>query len=136
MYTKPCHSPSGRVPMNDNALQAALDRLYAAMLAHDLPALDALLTDDAIYVHSTGVVEGKAEFLAGVRDGLYEYERVVPLDQRILHAAGQAVVYTVLDFQGGPRGQPRSPVKLITTLVWLRQDAGWRMAIRHATRLS
>ena len=51
------------------------DALYAAMIALDYAALDDLLSSDLSYVHSTGVVESKAAYLAALRQGLYEYAR-------------------------------------------------------------
>jgi ketosteroid isomerase-like protein len=116
-------------------LEDTVRELYSAMLAHDIPALDRLLTEDTVYVHSTGLAETKTQFLDGVRNGLYEYKRVRPVSERIEQSGDMAFVYAVLDFMGGPRGQAHSPVTLITTLVWVRRDGGWRMAVRQATRV-
>jgi ketosteroid isomerase-like protein len=116
-------------------IEGAVAELYRAMLAHDLPALEALLAGDAVYVHSTGLAETKDEFLAGVRDGLYEYERVAPESQRIVASGDMAMVYSVLDFVGGARARPHPPTRLITTLVWTRQAGGWQMVVRQATRI-
>lgn len=121
--------------MSAETIHSALAALYGAMLAQDIPALDSLLTDDAVYVHSTGLAETKAQFLDGVRDGLYEYEQVQPITEWITASGDIAVVYTALAFRGGPRGQPHPPVRLVTTLVWQCQDGHWRMAIRQVTRI-
>jgi hypothetical protein len=43
------------------------------MLAFDYAALDEILSDDVRYIHSTGVVETKAAYFHGMRQGLYEY---------------------------------------------------------------
>lgn len=116
-------------------IAGSVQALYRAMLAHDIAALDALLAEDCVYVHSTGVVETKAEFLAGVRDGLYEYEHVRPATERVSAGTDMAVVFGILDFRGGPRGAAHWPVQLITTLVWARGTGGWRLTHRHATRI-
>lgn len=108
--------------------------LYRAMLAHDLVALDALLHDDCLYIHSPGFGETKAAFLDGVRDGTYVYERVRPMEERIAEDGDLAVVYTTLDFMGGARGVPHPPVTLLTTLVWRRSAGAWRLWLRQATR--
>ena len=121
--------------MPNHTLEAAVGALYRAMLAHDIAGLDALLAAECRYVHSTGVVESKAEFLAGVRDGLYEYERVQPNAPQITVDGALAVLFDVIDFRGGPRGVAHPPVQLITTLVWARGDDGWRLTHRHATRI-
>lgn len=114
--------------------EAATAALYRAMLAHDLAALDALLHDDGIYIHSPGFTETKRAFLDGVRDGLYEYEVVLPIDERVERDGDLAVVHSTLDFQGGARGTPHIPFRLLTTLVWRRVDGVWRLWLRHATR--
>ncbi len=116
-------------------MEEAVAALYRAMLAHDIAALAALSSDDVVYIHSTGLAETKQQFLDGVRDGLYEYERVVPETQRIVVNGDMAMVYAILDFVGGPRGVPHPPTRLITTLVWTRQGGTWRMILRQATRI-
>ena len=121
--------------MTIGSIENAVRALYAAMLAHDIAALDGLLADDAVYVHSTGLAETRTEFLNGVRDGLYEYEQVQPTAEQIHWSGDLAAVHTVLAFRGGPRGQAHPPVTLITTLVWVRRDGAWRLAVRQATRI-
>jgi ketosteroid isomerase-like protein len=116
-------------------MDEAVAALYRAMLDHDIAALDALSSDDVVYVHSTGLAETKQQFLDGVRDGLYEYERVVPETQRIVVNGDMAMVYAVLDFVGGPRGVHHAPTRLVTTLVWTKQAGRWRMILRQATRI-
>jgi len=120
--------------MSEETIRQAVQALYDAMLAHDIPALDALLAEDSEYVHSPGFTETKPDFLNGVRDGLYEYEVVRPVSERIMLSGNMAVVYSQLDFRGGPRGQAHPPVQLITTLVWMRREGAWRLVLRHATR--
>lgn len=113
----------------------AIDALYRAMLAHDLPALAGLLDADLVYVHSPGFAETRQPFLDGVRDGLYVYERVRPIHETITETADMAAVYTTLDFMGGPAGQDHPPVTLLTTLVWRRSADGWKLLLRQATRV-
>ncbi len=121
--------------MTEQTIQHAVQALYRAMLAHDIAALDRLCADTCVYVHSNGIVENKAEFLRGVHDGLYEYEVVAPTEERIETTGDTAVLFDILDFQGGQRGQPHPLVRLITTLVWKRGGDGWRLTHRHATRI-
>jgi len=116
-------------------LENRLRELYAAMLAHDTVALGELLAVDSVYVHSTGVVETKAEYLNGVRDGLYQYEQVRSTAQSIRANGNLAVVTDMLDFRGGPRGVVHLPVKLFTTLVWQKHGNVWRLDLRQATRI-
>ena len=44
---------------------AAEQALYRAMIAQDFAALDAIIADDAVYIHSTAVGESKQGYLDG-----------------------------------------------------------------------
>jgi len=53
-------------------LAAAEQALYRAMIAQDIGALDTMLADDVVYIHSTAVAETKDGYFAGIRAGVYE----------------------------------------------------------------
>lgn len=123
---------TGDARMQD--VKDAIAALYAAMLAHDLDALAALVDDQLIYIHSPGFAETRQAFLDGVRDGLYVYETVRPVSERVVVSGDLAVAYTVLDFAGGARGEPHPSITLLTTLAWRKRDGRWRLWLRQATR--
>jgi ketosteroid isomerase-like protein len=116
-------------------IAAAERRLYDAMIAQDFGALDAILTDDVMYVHSTAVAETKAGYLAGVRDGLYEYSSIESDDAAVAFAGGVAVQTGTSKMLVGVRGHPKASINLLVTLVWKREPLGWRLWRRHATRM-
>jgi hypothetical protein len=47
------------------------DSRYAAMLAKDIDTLNFLLHDDLTYVHSTGDIDTKQSYMAGLNDGTW-----------------------------------------------------------------
>jgi hypothetical protein len=109
--------------------------LYRAMLAFDYPALDGLLSDEVSYVHSTAVVETKAEYFAGMRGGLYEYGAIDILSARTRMFDGVAMTTGVMDMQVGANGSVKGTIRLQHVLIW-RQEAGtWRLLLRQATRI-
>lgn len=59
----------------EKELRAVEEQRYKAMLQADLPALEKLLADDLVYVHSSGSVETKAQFLDTVKPGHLEIIR-------------------------------------------------------------
>ncbi len=108
--------------------------LYRAMIAQDFAALDAILADDVVYVHSTAVAETKDGYLAGVRDGLYEYGWIES-DAVTVGVCGDVAVQTgKTRMSVGARDQPKAAIDLLVTLVWKREPQGWRLWRRHATR--
>ncbi len=117
------------------AIEDAERRLYDAMVRDDLPAIGRLLADGASYVHSNGVEETGAEYLAAMERGLYTYDRVASSDVTLTVRGDTAIGVGRTLMSVGPRGGAKAVVDLLTTLVWVRDGGDWRLLRRHATRL-
>jgi len=116
-------------------IAAAEQTLYRAMIDRDFAALDAILADDVVYVHSTAVAETKDRYLAGVRNGLYEYA-AVESDEVVAAFHGDVAVQTGRSRMSvGARDQPKASINQLITLDWKREPRGWRLWRRHATRM-
>ena len=63
-------------------LREAERALYAAMVRKDTAALEAMLHDDLIFVHSTALVEDRPTYLVSVAANRYRYESIVPRPRR------------------------------------------------------
>src|SRR5262249_20087594 len=113
----------------------AMADLYRAMLSDDAEAFEKLLDDSVVYVHSAGAAENKREFLEAVRNRFWEYKRVPPESQRVVTSGDMAMVCAILDFEGGKRGDVHKPVRMFTSLVWMRRQANWKLIMRQATKL-
>jgi hypothetical protein len=109
--------------------------LYAAMLAFDYGALDQILSDDVQYIHSTGVVESKAAYFAGLREGLYEYGDIAISGAATRFFPGVAITTGVMTMLVGEKGSAKGTIRLQHVLVWQHEAAGWRLLLRQATRL-
>jgi len=134
---------NSEVPMRSHSHSSESNRvgkaerlLYAAMICKDYAALEQILSAGLVYVHSTAVAESKAEYLAGIAKGLYEYERIES------HGVGTRVHGDVAIMSGtvvmsvGASGQPKAPVHLLFVLVWVKRADAWQLEYRQATRLS
>jgi ketosteroid isomerase-like protein len=116
-------------------IAAAEQALYRAMIAQDLAALAAILADDSVYIHSTAVAESKQGYLDGVRDGLYEYGAIDSDEVSVRYYGDVAIQTGTVRMTVSARGQPKTPIALLFTLVWKREVPGWRLWQRQATRL-
>jgi ketosteroid isomerase-like protein len=115
-------------------IAAAERALYRAMIAQDCGALDAILADDAVYIHSTAVAESKQCYLDGVRGGLYEYGSIGSDDVSVRYCGNVGMQTGTVRMTVSARGQPKTPIILLFTLVWKREAQGWRLWQRQATR--
>ncbi len=111
------------------------NELYRAMLAFDYTALGNILSDDVSYIHSTGVVESRSEYFAGLRHGLYEYGDIKILSANTTLFEGVAMTTGVMEMLVGANGSQKTTIRLQHVLIW-RQEAGtWRLLLRQATRI-
>jgi len=109
--------------------------LYRAMVADDRAALRRILAPDVVYVHSTAVAESRDEYLAGIADGLYEYESVVSRDTRVRIHGEVALIDGICDMRVGAKGSPAVLIHLLFLLAWARRDGQWQLVHRHAVRV-
>jgi hypothetical protein len=121
--------------MPDPIITQRETKLYQAMLEFDYPALEGLLSDEVRYIHSTGVVETKSEYFAGLRQGLYEYGdiKILSAETRLFEVI--AMTTGIMEMLVGANGSEKTTIRLQHVLIW-RQEAGtWRLLLRQATRI-
>jgi len=116
-------------------IRAAEASLYRAMIARDFPTLERVLSGGLIYVHSTGVAESKAGYLAGVRQGLYDYESIASRNVRVAIDGNTAFMTGICDMKVGAVDRPREMTHLLFVLIWIRQAGAWLLEYRQATRV-
>jgi hypothetical protein len=109
--------------------------LYQAMLAFDDTALDGILSDEVRYIHSTGVVETKAAYFAGLRQGLYEYGDITIHSAETRVFGSVAMTTGVMEMLVGANGSIKSTIRLQHVLIWRQEDGSWRLLLRQATRI-
>ena len=103
-----------------------------ALVANDLSALAALLSDDLVHIHTTGVVETKAEYLAGVEKRL-QFLSAERGELKVRVYGDVAVATGRLDQSVRMRatGEERR-LGALTTQVWRKSDANWLICSFHA----
>ena len=115
---------------------AALEEaLYRAQVASDVDAIAPMLSADLRYLHSTGVVESRDEYLAGVTNRLYEYGRIASRGVRLHVSEDLAIQDGIVDMTVSAHGAPKTLIHLLFCLVWRREGAHWKLLYRQATRI-
>lgn len=102
------------------------------MLAADAPRLAAMLSESLVYVHSTGVRDGRDQYLERLVSGALRYETLefTAPHYRLLGSVGlvhAGMRATVL------RNDGRHAVASSTLAVWQHADAGWQLQALHAS---
>ena len=119
-----------------NEVLRAEQELYRAMVADDRAALEAVIDEDVVYVHSTAVAETREDYFAGLDKGLYQYKAVTSREVSVRVYGDTALTDGICDMRVGAHGKPAVLIHLLFVLVWVRRNGRWRLVHRHATRIA
>jgi hypothetical protein len=109
---------------------------FAAMIAGDLSALSQLLDDELVYVHSSGKVDSKSEYLETLRSGSIAYESIEVI--RDHHRHGEESFILVQSLSAKMRlAVGAEPVmrKLSIMSVWRETVSGWKLVAMHSAAI-
>jgi ketosteroid isomerase-like protein len=112
----------------------AEDARFSAMLQRDMTVLDASLSADLTYVHSTARFETKADHLANVRDGKPYYRGIAPRDRRVRVLSDTALVTGISEMRVERDGtEQRFTIRYLA--VYREDGDRWRMTAWQSTKL-
>lgn len=125
-------SMSGKA--EQQVMQADKER-FAAMVKADIAALNKLLADDLTYTHSNALMQTKAEFIADLKSGAYDYVSVVPSesDYKVRVDGTMAVINGVAAVNVVDHGKDLK-IKIRYTNVHRHRAGQWQMVAWQATR--
>ena len=101
------------------------------MLAGDVATLEQLLDDALTYTHSSGVVDTKASYIAGVRDKVWEYKTISRENERVVIRGGCGLVFCRLRIDLIVRGTPKK-VDSNALAVWVEDGGRTRLVAVHS----
>jgi ketosteroid isomerase-like protein len=110
--------------MNENEILALEDKRFAAMTGKDWKALDALLHDQLLYTHSSGVTDTKAVWMDAMKAGRTVYKSVKHSDRKVRVYGDNALVTGKAAIEAEVNGQARS-MRLVYLDVWTKTSQGW-----------
>lgn len=118
-----------------NQLLALEHERRRALVEEDYPRVAALFADDLVYVHTTGLVQGKADYLDYAQSAV-QYLAIERGELQVrVYSEGLAVMTgpqcNTLQKRGGDqpiRGEG------FATQVWTLGAQGWQISSFHATR--
>jgi ketosteroid isomerase-like protein len=118
-----------------DAVNKAVQALRTAMLGADEKALKGLLSDNVVYVHSSGKLDTKADFLSIVGGKKTVYKSINIDDNKTEVTGNSAVVRHTFSGEAETDGKV-NPFKVGVMQVWQKQDGAWRLYARQAFRLA
>ncbi len=108
------------------------EKRYAAMTGGDFGALEALLHDQLLYTHSSGVTDTKASWLESLKSGKTRYKSAKITDQKVRMLGDMALVTGEGHIEAEINGQPRT-IRLIFLNAWTKTPKGWKFVAWQST---
>lgn len=119
---------------DEQAIAARVEKLRVAMIAADKEALDELTAPSLNYVHSTGRLETKQEFIENLLSGKSDFVTIDLTDHTITLNGDVAIVRHKLTAQTNDGGKPGS-ANIGVMQVWQKQNGVWKLIGRQAFKL-
>ncbi|GAA3766811.1 nuclear transport factor 2 family protein [Terriglobus aquaticus] len=107
------------------------DLRYTAMLSQDVEALDVLLHNRLLHVHSTGNQHTKGAYLNGLKNREWVYQQIDRFDQNIVLQSDTALVFNHLLLRLELKGQ-RMQLHNQALSVWIREKGAWQLIAMHS----
>jgi Domain of unknown function (DUF4440) len=109
-------------------------KLAALMVDPNKAELEALVSDQVSYGHSSGKLEGKTSFIESLISGSSDFVKINLTDQTIQLFGKTAIVRNKLFASTNDEGKP-GEVKLALILVWQKNQKTWQLIARQAVKL-
>lgn len=117
------------------AVRAADDRRVAAMIAADGAALEAVLSEDLVYGHSSGGSDTKRSLIAGLRERRMIYDRIDYREREFVPAAAGIVLMRGRAVASIHSGERALALDLQFLAVWREEQGVWRFLAWQSSRL-
>lgn len=105
---------------------------FQAMVAGDLDRVEAMMSEDLIFVHTTSAVETRDQFMARLRSGNVRYVAIKELDVRVERVGEQALVLGSMSQDVEVAGARRT-IKCRALSLWIPSASGWLMRSYQST---
>ena len=114
------------IEANISKIETMEDRRYAAMLYKDVKMLRSILHDQLTYVHSSGVTDTKASYIAGFETGVWDYRCIRRSKQTIKVHKSLALVFNRVSMNIAVQGYlVRKENRALA--VWIYEANIWRL---------
>ena len=120
-------------PVTADEALASEDARYAAQMGDDFGAMQTLIGDDLVYVHSSAVVDTKASYIDSMKSGAVKYRVMRRSDVTVRTYGCIAIISGLGNFDVTVKGQDLA-VEIRFHSIWAKRDNGLQFISWEATR--
>jgi len=120
---------------NEFRLKKAVENLYEAMVNADSTTMSKMVSGSLLYVHSSGIVDYKDEFISRIMSGASDFVKIETSEAFFNISGKVAIVRHVLSAKTNDGGKPGA-VQLLIMQVWQRKGGRWILLARQASKMN
>jgi hypothetical protein len=112
-------------------------RFQDASVAVDTATVSSLMADTAVFVHGSGAVQSKAEYVASLTGGQLKLSTYTLHDPKVVIFDGGAIVNGTIDV--GlilPNSTEPRMLHMRDSSVWVHQGTGWQLILNQGTPIA
>jgi hypothetical protein len=121
-------------PINDSEVMRAELQRYEAQTQDDFVAMEKIIGDDLVYIHSSSVVDDKQAYIGSMRAGTVKYRTMRIMDSQIRVYDCLALMTGTARFEVTVKGTDLT-VDLRFTEAWSRRGNDLQFVSWQATRI-
>ena len=125
---------AGCEPITADEAVKAEDARYAAQMGNDFAALERLIADDLVYIHSSALVDNKKTYIESMRTGAVKY-RVMRRSDVTVRTFGCVATLTGLGNFDVTVNDKEMTVEIRFHAIWAKRDGKVQFISWQATRL-
>jgi hypothetical protein len=129
----PARAENCGAPVTADEAQASEDARYAAQMGDDFGALQKLIGEDLVYIHSTAVVDSKTTYIESMKSGNVKYRVMRRSDVTVRTYGCIAIITGLGNFDVTVKGQDLA-VEIRFHSIWAKRDHGLEFISWEATR--
>jgi len=113
-------------------IQSNVEKLRALMLKPDPAKLNALLSDQLIYIHSDGHFNDKASFVSDLMTGVSHFITLELTEQKVTVAGDVGIVQHILTADTQDKDKDPAHVRIRVMQIWQKKADQWELLARQA----
>lgn len=119
---------------DEQQITAAEKSWASAVIAKDFAKLDAMLTPDLIYAHSTGVIDDKTQYLQKMKTGKQNYAGIEHKSTTVRMHGDSAVAHSMIRMHGTNAAGPFDD-NVMALHLWVKSKGKWLLAAHQTTKV-
>lgn len=125
---------AGAAPADEQQITAAEKNWAAAVIAKDFAKLEAMLTPDLIYAHSTGIIDDKTQYLQKMKTGKQNYAGIEHKSTTVRMHGDSAVAHSMIRMHGTNAAGPFDD-NVMALHLWVKSKGKWLLAAHQTTKV-